>query len=422
MQSPSARPQVVIVGGGFGGLYAARALKRADVEVTLIDRRNHHLFQPLLYQVATAALAPGDIAAPIRALLRGPRTSVLLAEVTDFDVSARRVLLGDGGVVPFDYLIVATGAQDSYFGHDNWAAHAGGLKSLEDALDMRRRIFIAYEHAERETDAAARDAWMTFVIIGGGPTGVELAGALAEIARHVLVHDFRHIDPAKTRIVLVEGAPHVLPSYSEALSAAAKASLERLGVEVHTGVRVTDIDADGVMLGGKRLAVKTVMWAAGVAASPLGRKLGAPLDKAGRVIVAPTLALPGNERVFVIGDLASAESDGKHVPGVAPAAMQEGKHAAQNILRAISNMPIEPFRYWDRGSFAVIGRGSAVGVAVGVAFRGTIAWLAWLFIHLLFLIGFRNRIAVLLNWAYSYMTFRRSSRLIYRVDARASGG
>ncbi|MFN0064474.1 MAG: NAD(P)/FAD-dependent oxidoreductase [Myxococcaceae bacterium] len=410
-----ARQRVVIIGGGFGGLYVARALQHPAVDVTLIDRSNHHLFQPLLYQVATAALSPGDIAAPIRALLAQPNARVFMAEVQGFDLASRQVRLTDGEKVPYDYLVVAAGAQDAYFGNAHWAKFAPGLKSLEDALELRRRIFTAYENAEREKDDTARRAWMTFVIIGAGPTGVELAGALAEIARHVLVKDFRHIDSAQTRIVLVEGMARVLPSFSEPLSAAAQAFLQRLGVEMKTGVRVTDIDAEGVQLGPERLAAKTVVWAAGVRGSPLGALLGAPLDRAGRVLVTPFLTLPHDERVFVIGDMAAVQGEAGFVPGVAPAAIQQGKHAAKNILHLVQGEPLVPFKYRDRGTFAVIGRGAAVGVAFGRAFRGGLAWFAWLGIHLLFLIGFRNRLAVLLNWAYSYVTFRRSSRLIYRL-------
>ncbi len=354
-------PEVVIVGGGFGGLYAARALRGAPVHVTIVDRRNHHLFQPLLYQVATAALNPADIAAPIRSVFRGARNvSVLLAEAAGVDLAAKKLLLADGEL-PYDYLVLATGATHSYFGHEEWAPFAPGLKSIEDALEIRRRVLLAYEMAER--DPEHRREWLTFVIIGGGPTGVELAGALAEISRQALSREFQHIDPSHARIILIEGAPRVLPPYPDDLSAKARTQLERLGVDVWTGARVTGIDAAGVTLGHERILARTVLWAAGVAASPLAKSLGAPLDRAGRVRVEPTLALPGRNDVFVVGDLATLEQDGKPVPGVAPAAIQMGRHAARNILRAIAGLPGEAFRYRDKGNFATIGRGKAVGRA-----------------------------------------------------------
>jgi NADH dehydrogenase len=406
-------PDVVILGAGFGGLTAARALANAPVSLTVVDRRNHHLFQPLLYQVGTAALNPADIAMPIRVILRGQRNArVLLGDVEAVDAAAKRVRLRDGDL-RYDYLVVATGATHSYFGRDDWAGHAPGLKTIEDALEIRRRVFLAYEAAERESDPGLRRPWMTFVIVGGGPTGVELAGALAEIARHTLARDFRAIDPGASRIVLVEGTPRVLPSYPPELSEKARRQLERLGVEVRTDARVTSIDEGGVEIGGARVAARTVIWAAGVTASPVARSLGAALDRAGRVHVTPALTIPGRDDVFVIGDLAAVEQDGGLVPGVAPAAVQEGRHAAANILRAIRGEPLEPFRYRDRGSFAVIGRGAAVGEVLGrIRLSGPIAWLAWLFIHVFYLIGFRNRVAVLLGWAYSYLTFRRAARLI----------
>jgi NADH dehydrogenase len=405
-------PHVVIVGGGFGGLYASRALRRAPVRVTLLDRRNHHLFQPLLYQVATAVLNPSDIAAPIRSIVTGKRSKVLLAEATSIDVAGKKVILSDGEL-PYDYLVVATGATHSYFGREEWAEIAPGLKSIEDALEIRRKVLLAYEAAEREENPERRRALMTFVIVGAGPTGVELAGALAEIARHTLPKEFRSIDPSQARIVLVEGLPAVLGAYPPPLPTKALKQLWRLGVEVRTGARVTGIDEGGVMLGSERLNARTVLWAAGVAASPLAQSLGAPLDKVGRVKVTPELTLPGRDDVYVVGDLAYLEQDGKAIPGVAPAAMQQGKSAAKNILRHLKGKPAKPFRYWDRGSFAVIGRGAAVGVAFGgVKMTGVLAWLAWLFIHVFFLIGFRNRIVVLVNWAYSYLTLRRGARLI----------
>ena len=405
------RPEVVIVGGGFGGLYAARALRGTAVHVTIVDRRNHHLFQPLLYQVATAALNPADIAAPIRSVFRGRRNvSVLLAEAVGVDLAAKKLVLADGEL-PYDYLVLATGATHSYFGHEEWAPFAPGLKTIEDALEIRRRVLLAYEMAER--DPEHRREWLTFVIIGGGPTGVELAGALAEISRQALSREFQHIDPSHARIILIEGVPRVLPSYPDTLSAKARTQLERLGVDVWTGTRVTGIDATGVTIGHERILARTVLWAAGVAASPLAKSLGLPLDRAGRVRVEPTLAVPARNDVFVIGDLAIVEQDGKPVPGVAPAAIQMGRHAARNILRAIASQPVQPFRYRNKGSFATIGRGKAVGeMAGGVKLSGFLAWLAWLAIHIFFLIGFRNRTLVIFQWAYSYVTFRRGARLI----------
>ena len=413
---------VVIIGGGFGGLWAARALKRARCRITLIDRRNHHLFQPLLYQVATATLDPSDIAAPIRSILRGQyNLSVLLAEVTSVDVGAKKVSLSDGGELAYDYLVVATGATHSCFGKDHWAKHAPGLKSLEDALDMRRRVLLAYEAAEAEPDPERRRAWLTFAIIGAGPTGVELAGALAEISRYSLRHDFRRIDPGEARVILIEGQPRVLPVFPEAQSEKARRQLEKIGVEVRTKVMVTDIDADGVTLadgaGGReeRLAARTVLWAAGVAASPLGKTLGAPLDRAGRVKVDPGLNLPGRDDVFVIGDLVSLSIDGSPVPGVSPAAMQAGTHVALSIRRALDGRgdAVHKFRYWNKGTFATIGRGAAVGDLMGrMQLSGFPAWLAWLGIHLFFLVGFRARLFVLFSWAYSYLSHRRGVRLI----------
>ena len=406
--------RVVIIGGGFGGLYAARALAGADVDVTLLDRRNHHLFQPLLYQVATATLNPSDIAVPIRSVLRRQRNvRVLLGDARQIDVAGKNVLLADGAQLPYDFLVIATGATHSYFGHDDWEAVAPGLKSIEDALEIRRRIFLAFEAAERATDPEQRRAWLTFVIIGGGATGVELAGALSEIARQSLRGDFRSIDPRDARVVLIEGRDRVLPTYPEALSKKAAQRLAEIGVEVRTGLQVTGLDAEGVDLGGERIAARTKLWAAGVAASPLARSLGVPLDRAGRVLVRPDLTIPGRDDVFVIGDLATLEQDGQPVPGVSPAAMQEGRHVAKTIRRILRREPTLPFRYLDKGSFAVIGRGAAVGHFLDkVRLSGLIAWLAWLFIHLFFLIGFRNRLLVLIDWAYSYLTFRKGARLI----------
>jgi NADH dehydrogenase len=406
-------PHVVIVGGGFGGLWAARALRKAPVRITLVDRRNHHLFQPLLYQVATAALNPSDIAAPIRSILRNQKNAlVLFAEATGIDVPGKRVILDDGALT-YDHLILATGATHSYFGHDEWAAHAPGLKTLEDAIGIRRRVFLAYEAAEREDDPARRREWLTFVVIGAGPTGVEMAGSLSEIARHSMPDDFRRIDPRHARVILLEGMDRVLPPYPPVLSEKARRQLERLGVEVRTGARVTGIDANGVTIGDERIATHTVVWAAGVEASPLARSLGVPLDRAGRVKVRADLTIPDRDDVVVIGDLAAFEQDGKLVPGVSPAAMQEGEHAARNIERALRGEPRLPFRYWDKGSFATIGRGAAVGeILQKVRLSGVLAWLAWLVIHIFFLIGFRNRVFVLMHWAYSYVTYRRGARLI----------
>jgi NADH dehydrogenase len=407
------RPEIVIVGGGFGGLYAAKALKGVAAHLTIVDRRNHHLFQPLLYQVATAALNPADIASPIRSVFRGwPNVSVLLAAATAVDLAKKTLVLEDGELA-YDYLVVATGATHSYFGHDGWAPFAPGLKSIEDALEIRRRVLLAYEMAEREPDPARRRQWMTFVIVGGGPTGVEMAGALAEISRQALSREFRRIDPTHARIILIEGEPRVLPPYPEDLSAKARIQLERLGVDVWTGTRVTGVDATGVDLGPERIVARTVVWAAGVAASPLAKAFGLPLDRAGRVPVDPDLTIPGRDDVFVVGDLAAIQQDGRPVPGVAPAAIQMGRHAAHNIRRAMAGQPLQPFRYRDKGSFATIGRGKAVGdLPGGWKLSGFPAWVGWLAIHLFFLIGFRNRVLVIVQWAYSYVTFRRGARLI----------
>jgi NADH dehydrogenase len=406
------RSRVVIIGGGFGGLYAARALRRAPVDVTLVDRRNHHLFQPLLYQVASAALNPSDIAYPIRAALRRQRNArVLLAEAESIDVD-RRIVTLDDGELEYDYLIVATGATHAYFGHDEWAEHAPGLKSIEDALEIRRRVLLAYEAAERETDTELRREWLTFVVVGAGPTGVELAGALAEIARHSLAKDFRSIDPADARVILLEGGDRVLPPYVPKLSAKAQRQLEKLGVEVRTKSLVTGIDDRGVDIGGDRIGARTVLWAAGVAASPLARSLGAPLDRAGRVEVEADLSVPGHPEVFVIGDLAAAGAPDARVPGVAPAAIQGGRHAAQCIRRAVRELPSEPFRYRDKGSLATIGRAAAVAEFGRLKFGGFFAWAAWMLIHIFFLIGFRTKVFVMLSWAWAYLTFRRGARLI----------
>jgi NADH dehydrogenase len=378
----------------------------------LIDRRNHHLFQPLLYQVATAALNPSDIATPIRRILRNQRNAeVLLAEARSVDLNAKVVEL-DEDLVSYDYLVVATGARHSYFGHDEWAPFAPGLKSIGDALDVRRRILMAFELAEREADARIRDAFLTFVIVGGGPTGVELSGALCEIAQHALSRDFRRINPAQARVILLEGSDRVLQSYRPELSDKARQQLERLGVEVRTSSRVTSIDAEGVGLGAERIEARTVLWAAGVAGSGLGRALGVPLNRAGRVEVAPDLSIVGHKNAFVVGDLAGVTQDGAPVPAVAPAAMQEGLHATRNILRAIAGKPTLPFRYVNKGSLATIGRSAAVADLGRVRLSGLLAWLAWLGLHLLFLVGFRNRVLVLFEWAWSFLSYDRGARLI----------
>lgn len=406
------KPRVVIIGAGFAGLNVARSLKRLAVDVTVIDRRNHHLFQPLLYQVATAALTPSDIAYPIRAILRRQKnTRVVLADAQGINLDARRVVL-DSGTIEYDYLVVATGATHAYFGHDEWEPHAPGLKTIEDALEIRRRVLLAYEAAERETDEQQRREWLTFVVVGAGPTGVELAGALAEIGRHALVEDFNTIDPALARVILLEGGDQVLSAYPERLSAKAQGQLERLGVEVQCGALVTEIDERGVHVGEQRIAARTVLWAAGVAASPLASSLGVPLDNAGRVKVEADLSLPGHPEAFVIGDLAAVGSAGKEVPGVAPAAIQEGQHTARNIARALRQQPGRPFCYRDKGSLATIGRAAAVADFGKVGFGGWPAWAAWMLVHIFFLIGFRSRVFVMLSWFWSYVTFGRGARLI----------
>lgn len=413
---PDQRPHIVIVGAGFGGLYAAKALKDPTVSVTLIDCRNHHLFQPLLYQVATAALSPGDIAYPIRSVVRNQKnTRVLLAEATSVDVDARKVILRDGEV-PYDYLVLATGAGQAYFGHDEWEPLAPGLKSLENALEIRRRILLAFERAEREPDEKKRQALLTFVIVGGGPTGVELAGAIAEIARSVLVEDFRSIDPREARVLLVEGSDRILETFPLGLSRKAEASLRSIGVEVWNGNHVTAIEKGRVTVGDQRVYAETVLWAAGVKASPLGASLGAPTDRAGRVIVNADLTIPDHPEVFVIGDLASFQHQGERpLPGVAPVAIQQGRQVAENIRRALAGKTLEPFRYVNRGNMATIGRASAVVDAAGMKVSGLFAWLFWLLVHILYLIGFRNRLVVMLNWAWSYIRLQRSARLITGV-------
>jgi NADH:ubiquinone reductase (H+-translocating) len=415
------KPHVVIIGGGFGGLRVARGLARQPVRVTLIDRRNHHLFQPLLYQVATAGLSPGDIAAPIRWILRGHKNvQVLLGEVVDIDLEARRVKLLDT-TVPYDYLVVASGATHSYFGHNQWEPFAPGLKTIEDALEIRRRVLLAFELAERQAAEGQGQIELNFVVIGGGPTGVELAGTLAEIARRVLAHEFVSIDPKRTRIILLEGGPRVLPAYAEDLSRSAEEQLRKLGVEVHTSALVTEVEADAVHLGDTRIPAVVVLWAAGVAASPLGRKLGAPVDRAGRVLVESDLSVPGHPEVFVIGDLAALnDKHGKLLPGLAPVAMQEGDSAARNIGRDLDRKPRAPFHYFDKGTLATIGRAAGVAQFGKIHIGGYFAWLAWLFIHIFFLIGFRNRLVVMIQWAWSYFTYERGARLITGDNRLAS--
>jgi len=406
-------PHVLILGCGFGGLFAAQALRRAPVRVTVLDRTNHHLFQPLLYQVATAGLSAPAVAAPIRQILSGQEnTTVLCGEAIRIDAARRAVVLEDGSELSYDHLIVATGATHSYFGNDAWAPWAPGLKTLEDAFLIRRRVLLAFEHAERESDPAKRASWLTFVVIGGGATGVEMAGTLAEIARHTLRGEFRNFDPRNARVVLVEGTERVLPVLPADLSEKARRQLERLGVTVWAGRRVTSIDAEGVQLGGDRLEARTVIWAAGVAASPLGATLGVPLDRAGRVIVGADLSIPGHPEVCVIGDLASIPSHQPPVPGVSPAAKQMGRHVARNILARLRGAEAKTFRYVDYGVLATIGRNSAVAVVAGMKLSGYFAWLVWLVAHIFFLIGFRNRVVVLLDWAWAYWTFHRYARIV----------
>jgi NADH dehydrogenase len=419
---PQHRHRVVIVGGGFGGLFTARALAHAPADVTLVDRRNFHLFQPLLYQVATGGLSPADIASPLRAVLRRQRNAtVLLGQVTDLDPGARRLRFDAGGL-DYDTLVLAAGARHHYFGHPEWEPLAPGLKTIEDATEIRRRILLAFESAEREDDPARRAAWLTFVIVGGGPTGVELAGALGEIANHTLRREFRRIDPRQARILLVEGAERILPPYAPRLSGRAEASLRRLGVQVLDATHVTEIRPDAVVVeragASERIPTRVVLWAAGVQASPLGRLLhertGAPLDRAGRVVVEPDLSLPGHPEIFVLGDLASfAHQTGAPLPGVAPVAMQQGRYVARLVLRRLRGQaPPGAFRYRDPGSLATIGRGAAVAQFGRLQLSGYPAWLAWLFVHLLNLVEFENRLLVLVQWAWSYWTWNRAARLI----------
>jgi NADH dehydrogenase len=426
-ENDKARPHLVVVGGGFAGLWCTRALATAPLQITLIDRANHHLFQPLLYQVATAGLSAGDIAAPLRHILREQRNvTVRLGEVTAIDTATQSVMLADASSLHYDWLLVASGAAHAYFGHDEWAPHAPGLKTLDDALTLRCRILLAFEQAENASSEAEREAWLTFAVVGGGPTGVELAGTLAEIARHTLRNEFRRIDPARARVQLIEAGPRVLATFPEDLSAKAASQLQRLGVQVLTGTPVQAIDAQGYLRGGERTAARTVLWAAGVAASPLGRMLGAPLDRAGRVQVQPDLTLPGHANVFVAGDLAILmQANGKPVPGVAPAAKQMGGHVARLIrARMAGRDERTPFAYKDWGNLATIGRMAAVvdlpPQLMGLRFSGLLAWWFWLAAHVFFLIGFRNRLIVLMNWGWAYFTYQRHARIVFGAPAAAT--
>jgi NADH:ubiquinone reductase (H+-translocating) len=411
-----ALPQVIIVGGGFAGLAAARRLRRVPCEVTIIDRYNHHVFQPLLYQVATAGLSPGDIASPIRWVLRKqPRVRVLLATVERIDSAAMQIALDGGATLRYDYLIVAAGATHSYFGHDEWAKSAPGLKTLDDALAIRRRLLLAFEEAERETNPVYQRRLLTFVLIGGGPTGVELAGALGEIAGHALRSEFDNVDPAIARIILVEAGPSILPAFPEDLRTSARKALQRLGIDVREGHAVTKVEDGAVWIGDERVEAHTILWSAGVAAAPISRDLGPQLDRVGRVIVAPDLSAPGHPGVFIAGDLASfSHQTGKPLPGVAQVAKQEGTHAAANIAQVIAGRPTTAFRYFDPGNMATIGRNAAIADFGFLRVSGYLGWLLWLFVHIMFLIGFRNRLSVMLQWATAYFTYQRSVRLITR--------
>jgi NADH:ubiquinone reductase (H+-translocating) len=412
-KTPEARPHVVIIGGGFGGLTAAQSLSKAPVRITLIDRTNHHLFQPLLYQVAMAGLSPAEIAMPIRSIVGGQRNvTVLLDEAERIDLDAKTVFLKDGRI-GYDFLILATGARTTYFGHDEWAHLAPGLKDLDDAVEIRRRVLLAFEAAEREFDEAERRRLMTFVVIGGGPTGVELAGSLAELARFVLARDFRVVEAESAKVILIEAAPKILAAFGDELSEAGLEQLRELGVEVRTGTMVTDIDERGVHLGEDFVPTATVLWGAGVQTTPITKTLGVEIDRAGRVVVQPDLSVPDHPDAFVIGDAAAfLHQDGKPLPGVSPVAMQQGRAVAESIVRTLRGRPRDKFVYTDKGSMATIGRSRAVALVKGMKLRGHLAWLAWLFVHLIFLIGFRNRIVVLITWAWSYFTYKRGARLI----------
>jgi NADH dehydrogenase len=412
-QHKNSRPRVVIVGAGFGGLQAARALGKAPVQVTLIDRRNHHLFQPLLYQVATADLSPADIAIPIRSVVRNQHnTEVIMAEVTGIDTAGQRVFMG-GRTLPYDYLVLATGSWHSYFGHDEWAAAAPGLKSITDATSIRRKVLLAFEAAELEPDPEKQRALLTFVIVGGGPTGVELAGAIAGLARKSIVKDFRHINSASARIILVEAAPHILANFPDGLTRKARKKLERMGVEVKIGKPVTAVDTDGVRVDGERIATKTVIWAAGVAASPAGKWLGADMDKAGRVMVLSDLTVPHHPEIFVVGDTSHIMTSEKPLPGVAPVAMQQGRYVASVIRRRLKgDQAMRAFHYVDKGNLATIGRAFAIADIKHIHLSGFFAWITWLAVHIFYLIGFRNRVLVMMQWAWAYLTYQRGARLI----------
>ncbi len=414
MSTSSEHPRVVVVGAGFGGLRAIQALKNAPVQITVVDRRNHHTFQPLLYQVATAALSPADIAKPIRSILRSQDNirAVLMAEALSVDPN-EQILHTDAGPLPYDYLVLATGARHSYFGHDDWEPYAPGLKSLEDALEIRRRVLSAFEEAERTADEVERDRLLTFVVIGGGPTGVELAGALGEISRHTLAREFDRIDPTWARIYLFEGGPRILPTFPESLARKATTFLNQVGVQVRTDTMVTEVDADGVVAGGRRFPAATVLWAAGVAASPIGKTFGIPLDRAGRIVVRSDLSLAEYPNIFAVGDLASLTGpDDKLYPGVAQVAMQQGHQAGENIRLRLAGQPGDTFHYRDKGNLATIGRNRAIAEIKGFRLAGFDAWLVWLCIHIFFLIGFQNRLRVALQWAWSYLRFDRGARLI----------
>jgi NADH dehydrogenase len=406
-------PQVIIVGAGFGGLATARALNHANLHITILDRTNHHLFQPLLYQVAMAGLSPADIAAPIRSILsKQKNVSVLLDEVIDVDLANHTVSCQDR-LLPYDYLVLATGGRTSYFGHDEWETFAPGLKDLDDAVEIRRRVLLAFEAAEKATDEARKQELLTFVVVGGGPTGVELAGAIAELARFVLDRDFRSVNPKAAKILLLEGGPRILPSFAEELSRSAQEQLENLGVTVRLGAQVTNIDDQGVYLGDETIRSATVIWGAGVRATSLTAKLGVPLDRAGRVILEPDLTLPNHHNAFAIGDMTCfLHQDGKPLPGVSPVAIQMGERVAKNIKRDLEGQAYEKFSYYDKGSMATIGRSAAIAQKGDLHLSGFVAWLAWLLVHIFFLIGFRNRFAVLFNWAWSYFTYQRGARLI----------
>lgn len=418
MPSILKRPRVVIVGGGFGGLAAARKLGHDNLDLTVIDRTNHFTFQPLLYQVATAALAPSDITAPIRHILRRQRnTEVLMAEVREIDPEKQVVRIDNElREIPYDYLVVATGSRHAYFGHNEWEPYAPGLKAIEDASEIRRRFLLAFENAEKSTDPREREEYLTFVIVGGGPTGVELAGAMPFIAKKALAPDFRTVDTHRTRVILIEAGSRLLPSFPEHLAARATRDLQELGVEVRLNSMVTAVNADCVCIGKEEIRAKTSFWAAGNKSSPLGQFLGAPLDRAGRINVNPDLSVPGRANIFVVGDLATVMQDHRQVPGVGPAAIQEGKAAAKNILRDLHHQPRKDFHYFNKGDLAVIGRSRAIADLGWITFSGRLAWFFWLFVHIMYLVGFRNRIVVLIDWAYSYFTYQAGARLITDVE------